>query len=235
MIVFYKYEITTKEIDVAKKKKRNSEIDTVVGTMGAEALGLKPPFAASPSRPPSIGMYLTKGENRGYKSFCAIYAARKFLDVLFEDDGLTRIKGISGEQDTVLCDNGIAVRIVCTPIDDVLKHEYSTDEDQWELSDEYVQFAQRFRSMGFDAPVYASKAEGGEAKPERVKKEPKAPRPSKDGMTTIQQIAEELKMEPREARGILRKMKTVKPEVGWAFKGDDIKKIKSILEKNREK
>lgn len=215
------------------KKKRNTEITTVIGTLGAEGLGLLQPFGSCPSRPPKIGIYMTKGENQSYKGFYAMYAARKFLDVLFEDEGLTRIKGITGEDDTVLTESGMSIRIY-QHLDELLTYKYSTDEEKWELPENYVNDAIRFRSMGFDAPNYAAK-DPDAPKAERVKKEPKEKRPSKEGLVTIQQIAEELKMEPREARGILRKMKTLKPELGWCWAPAESVEIKKLVEKNREK
>jgi hypothetical protein len=73
----------------------------------------------------------------------------------------------------------------------------------------------------------------------RVKREKKerTPRPSKEGMVTIQQICAELKIEPSDARAALRKGKFEKPGAGWSWKPDDpeLKKIRDYVKANAKK
>lgn len=58
----------------------------------------------------------------------------------------------------------------------------------------------------------------------------KKPRPSRDGLVSISDIAKELGLIPREARAVLRAIKMVKPEVGWAWKKDDVADVKKKIE-----
>lgn len=78
---------------------------------------------------------------------------------------------------------------------------------------------QVIEAMGFEIPDMFKPEVA--AKPEKVKKErTKSPvREAREGLVSVAQIAEELNILPRVARGYLRAAKIDKPAVGWA--GDE--------------
>lgn len=74
-------------------------------------------------------------------------------------------------------------------------------------------------------------------KKERVKAERTSKPNAREGLTTVAQIAEELKIIPRIARGYLRAAKIEKPEIGWAGDQAWADSIREALkaEMNKEK
>lgn len=53
---------------------------------------------------------------------------------------------------------------------------------------------------------------------------------SKEGLTTLQEICDEIKMDPRIARKTLRG-KMQKPDAGWAWSPDEVDEIRKLLKK----
>lgn len=217
-----------------KQRKASSDIHTRVGTLGAELLGLTPPFSASPSRGNEHFLYINKGDNFIGVGFGATYSARKFLDVLLQDDEVTLTRGVSGRKDTVISSTDISVR--SDNIMDIVNYEYQGRESEWELNlsgnSGSVAQAEQFRSstgVRIEKRVEPTAEKGTE----RVRKE-KPAKINREGLITIAQISNDLKMESREARSILRKMKVDKPEAGWAWKNSEVDEIKKIIKNNRE-
>lgn len=220
-----------------KQRKISGDIHTRVGSIGAELLGLDPPFGAAPYRPNEHFLYISKGDNFMGVGFGATYSARKFLDVLLQDDELSLTRGISGKEDTVVSSSGIIIR--ADNIMDIINYKYEGREEEWELNEDgnsgSARQAERFRSSsGIRVERTEESSTEGEPHPKREKKE-KAPRPSKEGLISIGQVAEDLKMEARDCRAILRKMKVEKPACGWAWSKTDVDDIKKLIEKNRDK
>ncbi len=221
---------------MAKKQRRpEGEVYTKMGSRGAELMGLEPPVRCALSgKGNKYLLYISKGSNIMVVGFAATYAARKFLDILLADDELAKTRGVTGNEDTIIATpSAIAVR--CDLIDEILDYEYSALEEQWELADvggpDTSTAAMRFRSSSGEA--YQPREEG--EKPKRIPKEKKesAPKASRDGLISIAQIAADLKIEPREARGILRSQKIAKPDVGWAWSKNEVDNIKKILHDNK--
>lgn len=217
-----------------KQRKTATNIHTKTGTLGAELLGLKPPFGAAPFRGNEHFLYINKGDNFMGVGFGATYSARKFLDVLLQDDEITLTRGICGRKDTIISSTGITVR--SDNIMDVVNHEYNDNEKEWELnlsgnSGSAAQ-AEQFRSCT-GIRVEKQIESPTDKKPQIARRE-KPRKASKDGLITIAHISEELKIEPREARGILRKMKVSKPAIGWAWEKSEVDAVKKIIDNNRE-
>ena len=70
--------------------------------------------------------------------------------------------------------------------------------------------------------------------PEPAKEQPKreSKRPSREGLVSVSDIAKEMKLSPKEARAALRRAKTDKPDVGWAFPPSEVDKIKKAIKEN---
>lgn len=212
-------------------KKQRVESGSLTGSIGAENLGIERPYGSAPNFPNKYCLYVDKGEGRIVNTFYTAYAARKFLDILLEDDSVAKIRGLTGQMDTIVSSTSIKVR--CTYIDELIDYQYSAKEEQWGLGEPVRSAAIRFRASTHEYSAHeAANDDKGEPKVKREKVE-KVPRPSKEGLITIQQICEELKMEPREARSILRKMEVVKPVPGWAWEKIKVDEIKTLLQNNK--
>lgn len=210
---------------MSKKNRRvNTDFDSIVGPQGAENLGLKPPFPASPQRPGRYCLYITKEHSFITAIYCEAYAARKFMDILLSNDEIHLTKGPTGLEDMIVSSSGISVR--CDKIKELIDYEYNKKEDEWELGEPDSKRALRFR-------VYVPKNESVDKviREKSPKKESK-PRQDTTGMVSIGEIAAELKIEPREARAALRKSKTEKPDQGWKWFPDQVENIKEIIKKN---
>lgn len=194
--------------------------------------GLPEPFPAAPYRVGKHCLYINKGERMMVQIFAADYSARKFLDILLADDELGLTKDIFGNPNTIQTSSGISVR--CHDIQRLIDYEYSASEAEWELPEPYLSQALRFRSDSYHRPQPKVVSDNTD-KPARVprEKKEKSPRPARDGLISIADIAEELKMEPREARGILRKAKIEKPDAGWAWSKNEVDTIKKLLQSNK--
>lgn len=208
---------------------------TVVGSKGAELLKLEHPYPSNPHRPTKFFIYVNKnGRNLGV-GFSAIYAAKKYLDLLIGDDTISKIKGITGEEDSLITSSGILIR--AHRIDNILNYEYTKNEASWSLGEPDYSSVIRFRSRATaieESPQVVEVKLKDKPRLVEAPKPDKVSKPSKEGLTTIAQIAESLKMESREARSILRSQKIKKPEVGWAWGNNEVDNIKKILQNNRE-
>lgn len=63
----------------------------------------------------------------------------------------------------------------------------------------------------------------------RSKRPEGVPKPSREGLTSVGDIATSLKVHPRIARAALRAAKVPKPDVGWAFATVDVARITKII------
>lgn len=218
---------------VKKSRKRSDNIHTVSGSLGAELLGLEPPFSSAPAILNKHFLYINKGENLLGVGFAATYAAKKFIDILLGDDELAKTRGITGEEDTIVSSSGISIR--SEEIDEILNYEFSKTEEEWTLPDAGSGSSSCAMSFRSSSGIRVEKTQDNE-KTERAPRHKieKIVKPSKEGLITIQQIAGELKMEARDCRAILRKMKVDKPQVGWAWNKIEVDDIRKIINDNKE-
>lgn len=205
---------------------RKPKIDNgiVVGSQGAENLGLPEPYAASPGRPGKYCLYVTRGERLITHICCTEYAAKKFLDILLENENGAKVNGPT-DDDMIMTVSGLSIR--GWKLYQLIDYKLSTKEEQWELDERYVKQVMRFKVDREEST--------GEETPARTRKEKveRTPKPSKEGLITIGQIAEELKMEPRDARAALRAAKVDKPSPGWCWAKNEVDEIKKILHNHK--
>lgn len=196
--------------------------------------GLKSPFPCYGGTHPIGGFWIRNLERntRSYLNFAASYSAKKFLEAFQEagehsweeldkDDFEVRCCGAE-PGDCSLIVNGDTV-ISWTgngTMRDLRKYEYTAAERDWVLPDPYPNHILRALGKLQRGTLPVSKRE--------ARKEVKA-RMSKEGFVSIGDICAEMKIDPREARSLLRRKKVEKTELGWCWPADSIGKIKSLL------
>lgn len=161
--------------------------------------------------------------------FAAPYAAKKWLELVVQGDeyvieGNTYLRTASGIVIRAGHMGGHTVR-------EIWEHEYTREEDLWDMPQPYLSQALHFRALstGLVKPRYDTTIASKE------RRAPRTPRASRDGLVTIGAIATELKRTPRELRGYLRKWKIEKPVAGWAWKIEEADAIKERLTKEMRK
>lgn len=146
----------------------------------------------------------------------AKFAAKKYIELMIADDD---VKWVS---DTKLV-TSTGIELSGNDLRELYDYRYrSLKTEAWELSDFYKQRASYMRSdKPYKVPLsYA----------------PSRKRNSRKGMILIRDICKEIKMHPRDARGILRALDYEKPEKGWAWRTrEEADEIKEVLLQSRRK
>lgn len=160
----------------------------------------------------------------------APFAAKKYIELVLGNDEwcFELLPDGTEDKDALVSSSGIRIETnsTCYPgaLWDVMHHEYSLAEMGWDLPMPYPKLAAQWRHRRqWDdlRGAVQTRRRGG------------VPRASRNGLVTIQAIAEEMGMTPRDARGILRKAKLPKPPCGWAWKEEDAAPIRELMEKNK--
>lgn len=86
----------------------------------------------------------------------------------------------------------------------------------------------RFRAM-LEAQERSRVADSPFLSAKRAERASRPPRPSREGLISVGDIAASLKVLPRVARAALRAAKMPKPDVGWAFAATDVPRITKII------
>lgn len=155
----------------------------------------------------------------------AAFAAKKYIEaVIREDEWCWDVEDNGSESnDRLFTETGIVVETGASASRGMLRramdHEYSLPEMAWSLPVPYPKMAAAWRSR--------QRWESTAVLVER--KVRSTPRALRQGMTSVQTIADELGITPREARGALRKAKVPKPPCGWAWKSDEISDVRSLI------
>lgn len=194
------------------------------------------PFPSSPSRPPKfhISFIHTRGDRLLQSvGFGAIYSARKFIDTVV---GESEIKWRGDDAFHV---EDLDITVKGTGLEDIMEHDLTKAEEDWELPDPYLGDATSIATgerRKLAPPKRMSEADAAEDHkkqrgdaPAKAERKASKPRASVDGLTTLAQICEDIGMEPREARVILRKSDTKKPDAGWAWDPKEAAKVKATL------
>lgn len=185
---------------------------------------LEEPFGSPPGRPGKYVLYLQRdsdpdGHSMACYIFAAKYAAKKFIEALAGE-------GYEWVGDTIIrTETRTTVR--CDKLKAILDHEYTLAEMGWDLPDPHRGYARRYHLVG---DLAIEEAKNPEMRAERAAKT-RTPRASRDGMTSIGDLAEELGIPPRDARGVLRKAKMPKPAQGWAWPASEVEAIREMLRK----
>lgn len=190
-------------------------------------------YPSPPGRPGKYALYFSRhGDDDTQvmvQVFAAAYAARKFLDVVLEDDG------IIWENDcTIRSETGIVVSTKWYPerMKKVVEHEYTLEEMAWDLQNPHLAEAKRFR-YGPPQPRTLEEDAGGTRAREKRERRAKGPTVSAPaGYVHVSDVALSMGIEPKQARVALRKIyPDGKPAYGWYF---DPKTLDDLKAKIRE-
>lgn len=193
-------------------------------------------FPSPPGRPGKYVLYIGRvGDELGYLTevhiWATAYGALKFLELVLDEDDFVMLTDRK-----LRTEHGVTVE--CTLLKEVIEHDYTVAEAIWQMPEPHRSMARRLRgNVDVEAAIgvlerrAAGMSEEREAK--RARKASGVKRSKPGGYVDIGVIAQELSMEPREARGILR-AKVKKPDVGWAWKPEDVDGIKEILRKGKK-
>lgn len=211
---------------MARRNKRNKK-DTG-DTHQAPRTGLEEAWSSSPTRPPRYVLYCVNHDSdRQYviNSF-GLYAIRKIFDALV---GENEVEPSPLDEHTVTFGD---IDIKSDQMRAILDHQYSKAEEEWVLSTPYPEQIDLFLHGPRMSRELQRPRDDGD-KPKREKKEPveRKPKMDRSQFITVQSIAEELKIDPRDARAALRKAKVEKPAGGWLGDETWAKGIRDILAK----
>ena len=180
---------------------------------------------SSPSKPPKCVLYIVKENgNLIVEVWGAIFAGKKSIEEMAKGHTFERSRA-----DTLVFDDGVTVR--SEQLDEILAHEYSGQEGAWVLPRLRTSFYVRrapyatAREVPVNEPPKAEAVARSKSPP--TKSEPKPPRAP--GLTSVADIAAQMGVEPRDARGALRKVSYVKPEAGWNFPSNEVDAVKAAI------
>jgi hypothetical protein len=206
------------EMARGNKRARKSKDEVSSGTLG-------PAWPSSPTLPPKYVLYCANHENdRIYVvNSVGLYAIRKIFDALVGDN---EIEPSPLDPDRTISFGDVDIK--SDQMDAILAHQYSAEEEAFELPAPYPQQVTSFLTGGRISKALVDETRTVEGKVERAPPKPKIDRSQ---FITVQSIAEELKMDPRDARAALRKAKVEKPINGWLGDEKWASEIKVILVK----
>lgn len=193
---------------------------------------LEPAFSSSPSRNPRFELDCTNHETdrRYVVNTYALYAAQAIFHALVGENEYEVKPGLrQGWQTAQFGD----IDISSPELDKIISYKPTSLEADWQLPKPYPEDIERF----LHGPRMSTAIEHVErdTKGNLPMAKPVKPKIDRTGKITVQDIAAELKLLPRDARAILRKAKIAKPAGGWI--GDDkwAEMIKATLKRGMKK
>lgn len=183
-------------------------------------------------KPPAIVLYCyrTDGSFRMITGhFAELWSARRFVEVLLNADPFVWEEQRMTSDPQLLTQRGIRVR--GAQLEQIMAYDYTDATRDLSLDDSDVRRARQIMTALPDPDEVREAID--QARAER-KERLVRPKVDREGKVTISDIAEELDMEPREARAILRSLKIEKPLGGWLFDPTEVEVIKQHLTDNRD-
>lgn len=174
--------------------------------------------------------YRTDGSFRMITAhFNELWEARRFLELLWNaDPWVWEENRMVSTSPQLLTQRGIKVR--ATTLEEVVGYDYTADTRNLELPEDQVRRARQIMTAMPDPEEVREAIVANRAERQARKERPKIDR---EGKVTIGAIAEELGMEAREARAILRSLKLEKPPGGWLFDPAEVDAVKEKLTAGR--
>lgn len=185
-----------------------------------DQMGLTQPFPSYPFKAfPSRFGFTIQNERGNYCffNFHSEYAAKHCLDTLLRNK---TYRWVSTQK--IVTDDGLSIKgETNTDLETIIEYKYKKNEAEWVTPEPYLTY---YHKLAGHEPI-STRDEPAPSKP-RPAPTPSEPRP--DGLIPLADIANELGIEPREARQILRKT-VEKPAYGWAWPKEMVDKIKRTL------
>lgn len=153
-------------------------------------------------------------------SFSELYGAKRWLELMIGNETCIR-RG----NELMLQDSRIKLRSF--ELDKIMRYNYRSDaESGYKLPDSYIHMIARFRRGQWHEAEVITTTTAAKAEPKAAKAK-KAGRP--EGFVTITELCKNTAVRPMDARALLRAAELPKPEYGWAFSPNELKKIKRII------
>jgi hypothetical protein len=212
-------------MEMARRKQR---ADKGKGETSSDIIprsGLEDAWSSSPTKPPRYVLYCYNHESeRQYiVNSYGLYAIRKIFDALTEGQ---EIEPSPLDPDHTMTFGNIDIK--SDQMQQILDHQYSKTEEEWQLP---VPYPNDISAFLHGARMRTDVSDPDAPKPVKESRAPKESKVDRSQFITVQQLAEEAKIDPRDARAALRKAKVEKPSGGWL--GDEAwaKGIREILAK----
>lgn len=199
--------------------------------------GLERPFPSAPKLPAKFEIsivYGLQGSGFNLHLFAAMYSTKKFLEAIIADDdihwvGDDRFTNSTMEKDKFAPGEFVVIGNGEKTLREVMDHKYTAAEEAWELPKPYTTYAYQIRALSEPKPApLPEEPKKKDIVRDATQKQPRA-KTSTEGMITIGEIADELKMPPSKARAALRALKLVKPSGGWAWPKEEKEEIKAKI------
>lgn len=183
---------------------------------------------SNPTRPSTHVLYISHEERLVVLAYCAAFAAKKAFETALDGDEYKWI-----DHRTIQTSRG--VKIKSNELEEIVEYDFSRTEEEWDYPP-----TDRSSILRVVRPQTKEERESrnsrlgvsnDNASVERPAKREKTPRPSREGLISVQSIAQELGIEAGEARQILRKAKIEKPEAGWAGDEKWANEIRTVIKK----
>lgn len=201
---------------------------------GAPVSTRLPDAHASPKTEHTYVLFLWRhrdatGEKFACMTFGQAYAVRKFLDELMGEDG----EYVWETPDTIRTETGVVVRMHgyddetdAADMRECVDYEYSPAEIGWDL-ESYPLWHNTARIFRYDS--FGTETVDGVTRAKRKARASSAPRAlAPAGSVHVSVIAEQMGIEPRQARAALRKLGP-KPAHGWNFLPAEIENVKAKI------
>lgn len=202
------------------RSKGKGQADEVISS------GLEQPWASAPTRNPRYVLYCFNhlNERQYVINSYALYAIRKIFDALV---GGSDVEPSPLDPDHTMCFGEIDIK--SDQMDVILAHVYTAEEEAWELPAPYPGDIERFLHGGRMSRALQGEQRTTTDSAGKVERTPAKPKVDRSKFITVQSLAEDIGIDPRDARAALRKAKVEKPAGGWL--GDEAwtKGIRDIL------
>ena len=181
---------------------------------------LKNPESKSPSHPPKYTLYCDKDGKDVILGYTQCYAATRVIDLILDDEGYDYV---DNDKDILVTDSGVTIR--STRLKEVMEHELSREEDDWEPHKDVLQNIQ-----------YLQYGEASDKTNHQINKKntqkTKIPKHAIDSFKGVPDIARELHLTGSKTRQLLRKIMD-KPSHGWKFPAKDFDNVVKQLQEIR--
>lgn len=192
-------------------------------------LGLENPWPSSPKHPPRFNVTISGSPHMPFLAtgVRTMYAAKYLVSIII-DDREWRWK----DEKTIVCDDGITIR--SDHLEEIVEYKMTATERKWLPNS--PTFEEWHSIASGKAPQERARkpkaTTSDEPTPKKTKPVSTGPKPSKDGLITVGEIAQQLGLDPKQCRIALRKSKIEKPAAGWAWPPAEVDAVKATIKKH---